>query len=93
MTNPVTVSAHALQRLTERANMKKPSIDTFKLFDSRKLTFNHKLSNDNRSIYDHLNDNGFTTRYIFNADSSVLLTVIPKGKKVSKLHITEREEL
>ena len=85
------VSAHALQRFSERLDIKKQTIDTYRLMISRNMVFDADKSDRTRAMYNHINDNGFITKYIFNGDSSVLLTVIPKGSKKNNVWITERE--
>ena len=85
------VSAHALQRFSERLDIKKQTIDTYRLMTSRNMVFDAEKSDETRAMYNHINDNGFITKYIFNGDSSVLLTVIPKGNKENNVWITERE--
>lgn len=90
MKDNVIISAHALQRMAERLDMKKTSLEASKILESRRLEFNKLLSTPYRAIYDHINDNGFITRYIFNHDSTALLTVITKGQK-DRLKVTDRE--
>lgn len=85
------VTAHALQRFSERLDIKKQTVDTYKLMISRNMVFDAEKSDETRAIYNYINDNGFVTKYIFNGDSSVLLTVIPKGSKKNNIWITERE--
>ena len=84
------VTSHALQRFSERLELKKSTIDIYKLMTSRKLIFMPEKSNQQRAFYKHINDNGFVTHYIFNGDSSALITVIPKGKN-NNIWITERD--